>query len=164
MVWCGGANISFQLFLYRGKEKETKERENVMSLLKSIFKSKIVEEGIEKIVQYGKRTLAVMKPEVSEWAVYNGGTTVPKSMMGYYEKAGWKPISTFTKTSKEVLIKNGNTTEKLIITKTNPLTGIKEPRGKMVTHQIYDGDVVRKVATLDATGYGNPTFRSQIFN
>ena len=77
MVWCGGANISFQLFLYRGKEKETKERENVMSLLKSIFKSKIVEEGIEKIVQYGKRTLAVMKPEVSEWAVYNGGTTVP---------------------------------------------------------------------------------------
>ena len=57
-----------------------------MGLFKSILKSKAVEDGIEKVIQYGKKTLTVMKPEVSEWAVLNGGTTVPKSMIEYYEK------------------------------------------------------------------------------
>lgn len=136
-----------------------------MGLFKSILKSKAVEDGIEKVIQYGKKTLTVMKPEVSEWAVLNGGTTVPKSMIEYYEKGGMKPISTFAKSVKEVLIKNGNQTEKLIISQNQPLTGVRFPdaRGKRVVLQIYKGNEVSRVSELSADGYGR-SFRTQIFN
>lgn len=135
-----------------------------MGLLNSILKSKSVESAVEKVLQFGEKTLTVMKPEVSEWAMYNGGITVPKSMMSYYEKAGMSPISTFSKSIQEVFVRNGAQNERLVIRKCTPLTGLKFPetRGKQVIHQIYKGNEVKYLSELSDTGYGK-TFRSQVF-
>ena len=98
--------------------------------------AKTLEEGVEKIVQYGQRTLKVMKPKTQVYSYYNGGMAVPQSMEGYYAEAGMKPTGHFLQTTKDVFITKGDVVDKMTIETTKGLDGLTSLRtqsGKNIT-------------------------------
>jgi len=98
--------------------------------------AKLVEEGVEKIVQYGQRTLKIMKPKTQVCSYYNGGMSVPQAMESYYAKAGMKPTGHYLRTVKEVFIDRGGAVDKMTIETTkglDGLTSLNTARSKNIT-------------------------------
>lgn len=99
--------------------------------LEVLFKNKNIQNGIEecieKIVQYGQKTLKVMKPEIQEFSHYNGGMIVPKSLEPYYTKGGFKPTGHSLQEVKDVWVNNKDL---LRIAKVTKLDGAVQMTGE----------------------------------
>ena len=98
------------------------------------YLSEVLEEGVEKIVQYGNKTLKVMKPKMQEWTHFEGGLQVHKSFEDYYINAGFKPIGHSISSVKDVLVTSGASTDRLVITNVRGIDGYNNGACKVLNH------------------------------
>ena len=119
--------------------------------------AKALEDGVEKIVQYGQRTLKVMKPKTQVFSYYNGGMSVPKSMEGYYAKAGMNPTGHYLVTTKDMFVKKGDTTDKLVVKEFKGLDGslplcVEGTKTKYLVHNYGTKNAYQNMMDINSVG------------
>ncbi len=136
------------------------------------FLSQVLEEPIEKIVQYGQKKLKVMKPRlITDEFVFSNNAKAPvsaKRSIKAQEDAGWNIIGRITETQKDVYVSGGENPEKLTIIKriekydnNTPWAGDSCSRTKLI-HSV--GGENPHCSKLERTPYGTKYTSPSPFN